>query len=141
MSAGAASPASIGARPSFQSQAFTSTLHDHTYRPLFNVWLVVLTAIFFFLILSWYNFAFAIYNFYINPNDTDREVLKNEILTSTGFLAVWTLVAVFVYLILNHFELLGSSDLDVTGEHPVLQDELRVARDVTIAGSADLAVA
>ena len=48
---------------------FTSTLHQHQ-NSSFNLWLVILTAVFFFLILAWYNVFLAFYNYFIghNPN-------------------------------------------------------------------------
>lgn len=51
--------------PILHEEVFTSTA---TPTSSFNVWVVILTAIFFYFILSWYNFLLNLYNYYFTPS-------------------------------------------------------------------------
>ena len=50
----------------FHHNVFTSTLHK--YHSALNIYLVIMTAILFFLVLSFYNFLLALYAIFIHPN-------------------------------------------------------------------------
>lgn len=116
----------------FHSTAFTSTL-QHS---LFNVWLVLLTAIFFFLVLSWYNFFLSAY-YYVTDNtaflspDTEckQYTLRNQMIGTFFFALFWTFVAVLIYYILNNLGWLNVSKetANYWQEHPVLRDEARLS--------------
>jgi hypothetical protein len=112
--------------------SFTSTLDHKQHISAFNVWIVILTAFFFFLVLSIYNFFLAVYNYIIknNPDDMpdyNRHNLFN-IYATFGFMLLWGIFTIILYILLNKFNLLTiSSSLDT---HPLLRDEAR-----TVTGS------
>lgn len=118
-------------------QPFTSTVHE--YHSIFNAWIVVLTAIFFFIILSWYNVGLILYSRFVRDNldDKEAESLNREILITTGYAIFWTLIGILVYYVLNRMELLGRGDRGVESEHPVVQDEaINVSGDTSLADIA-----
>lgn len=53
------------------SAASPSSTIDHHHTIVFNVWVVIVTAVVFFIILSWYNALLSVYNYAIgyNPNE------------------------------------------------------------------------
>jgi hypothetical protein len=106
---------------------FTSTLENRQYKSDFNVWIVILTAVFFFLVLSIYNFFIAIYNYIIgnNPNNIKNYNKINyfNVFATFGFMLIWFIIAISLYLLFNGFCLLGSAkSLDT---HPLLKDETK----------------
>lgn len=116
-----------------QHVSFTSTLHKHKKHQQgyhFNVWPILLTAVLFFLILSIYNFALALFNYYFTNKKHHRKDLRGEVYSTLGFLLLWALVALFSYLFLNYYQLLNSNgnnqaERDVsTSEHPLLRSEV-----------------
>ncbi len=99
---------------------FTSTMQhiDHK-RPLFNVKLVLLTALFFFLVLSYYNFTISLYNLIVNntTKDISHETLQKNTVLSLIFCLVWTVISLIGLFILwpgNE----GSGDSDYWKSHP-----------------------
>lgn len=76
-------------------QPFTSTI-----TPGFNIWPVVLTALLFFTVLSWYNAFLALYEYYFQ-HDQDRDVLRNNLSTLVVFAVLWTVFAFLLYKFLN----------------------------------------
>lgn len=115
----------------FHHTAFTSNYNDKPYyhHSLFNIALVILTAVFFFLVLSWYNFLLSLYNYYLNPSGDPKNTprkLKREMLGSLGFAFIWLLLAIALYWYLTSSNLL----YDTTGKenkywesHPLLRSD------------------
>jgi hypothetical protein len=123
----------------FHHNAFTSNYNSSS---LFNIYLVVMTAMFFFLVLSWYNFFLSLY-YYIfkyNPNTTVKDkkkelqgkyikeneiILRNAALVSFGYALFWSLVTILTYLFLDaHGYLQVSPETSKYFElHPLLRDE------------------
>lgn len=101
---------------------FTSTLHNHEKaKPhLFNFWLVVFTAIIFFLVLSWYNVLSLFFSYFGNHSDKKKKEIRDETLTALGFALVWTLITVLGYVILDENDLLNGDEIT---EHPLLTSE------------------
>lgn len=119
------------------TQAFTSTLH-HT--SLFNLWLVILTAMFFFTILSWYNFLSSLYYYlsnntsYLSGEDLSQhekiEKLRNQMVGTLIFALIWTVITLLSYWLLSG---LGWLEGDESSQkywetHPLLRDEARLMK-------------
>jgi hypothetical protein len=104
----------------------TSTLEPQQYHSSFNVWLVILIAIFFFLILSWYNVMLAIYNYLIgnNPNQVEDfdKINKFMIYATIGYAVLWTIIAIGIYYLFDYFRLLGNDKSVDT--HPLLREDV-----------------
>jgi uncharacterized membrane protein len=107
----------------FQTHPFSSTIHKDVHKSPVNLWLVMVTAIFFFLILSVYNLALAIYNYTFNFREREKYELKNEVLATLGFVLFWGSIAVVFYLFLDSIGYLGNSNGEENYEHPLLKDE------------------
>lgn len=120
----------------FQTQPFTSTLHDNLHKSPVNLWLIMVTAFFFFLILSVYNLALAIYNYVFNPRDRETDELRDELIATLGFVFFWGVLAVTFYLFLDSIGYLGDSSEKDIG-HPLLKDDVR---DITesMGGRSDV---
>ena len=103
---------------------FSSTLHNHEKaKPhLFNFWLVVFTAIIFFLVLSWYNVLSLFFSYFGKHSEKRKEEIRNETLTALGFALVWTLITLFTYIIMDENGLLEGDEIS---EHPILTSELK----------------
>lgn len=108
----------------FGHTPFTSTLHNHTKAQphIFNFWLVVFTAIIFFLVLSWYNVLSLLFSYFGSQTEERKEEIRNERLVTIGFALVWTLITIFSYILLDEHELLNSSNIS---EHPIIETELK----------------
>jgi len=117
----------------FTQHAFTSTLHDEKH-PYFNKFIVIVTALFFFTILSWFNFALSWYG---TITTTDPEH-KDQTLSSLGFALIWTFITVAIYLLTEYFNLL-SSPVEDSG-HPLLREGRDISRDFStdIARSSEM---
>lgn len=117
----------------FHSQAFTSTLHKHDRNEssLFNVWLVLLTAAFFFLVLSWYNFVLSAYYFltnntaFLTNTSHEHKTLKDQMLGTFFFALIWTTIAIIAYFTLSDLGWLEISPgaKDYWQSHPILRSE------------------
>ena len=93
--------------PAFHHTPFTSTLHEHK-GPSINIWVILLTASFFFIVLSWYNFISALFAFYINTDKKQVDRLRHEVYARFIYALIWTVLAVLFYWILDCYDLLGS---------------------------------
>ena len=109
----------------FPTHSFTSTLHEESIKSSINLWVVVTTAIFFFLILSWYNFLIALYEFSFNiTSDRNEKIyekesrLKQNLFSSLGFAALYTILAIIIYLVLDSYDVLSRKDNNIS-EHPL----------------------
>jgi heme/copper-type cytochrome/quinol oxidase subunit 2 len=87
----------------FSQHPFTSTLSHDINLPSFNYYLVIMTALVFFTVLAWFNFVLALYNTIIN---TDAEI-KDNTLINLGFAVLWTFIVVYIYFVMDYFEVLG----------------------------------
>jgi ABC-type sugar transport system permease subunit len=118
------------------TQAFTST-YNHS---LFNIWLVLLTALFFFTVLSWYNFVLSLY-YYLTHNTSyltseglnqceKLEKLRKQTLGSLVFALIWSGIALFIYWLLSSLGWLNgdSTEQKYWESHPLLRDEARIMK-------------
>lgn len=116
--------------PTHSRQPFTSTLHnDHRSHPTyFNIWIVILTAILFFVVLSWYNFVLATYNYLIgnNPNNLKNfnQLNFRNMIASLVFAIIWTLLSVVIYYILIP-AIRTNQNEETESLHPLLRSEVR----------------
>ena len=105
---------------------FTSTMTDHRGKipshPNFNYYIIILTAILFFTVLAWFNFALAFYGTIIST-DPDH---KDETISTLGFAVFWTLIAVAIYYTMDYYEVLGSNE---SSDHPLLREESKGSID------------
>ena len=106
---------------------FTSTMTDHRGKiPHFNYYIILLTAILFFTVLAWFNFALAFYGTIIT---TDPEH-KDETISTLGFAVLWTMIAITIYYCMDWYGVLGDNN-DGDSEHPLLRGEGRSPVDGT----------
>ena len=118
----------------FPQHIFTSTMTDHRiHHSGFNVWMVLLTAIFFFTVLAWFNFALAFYGT-ITTTDCDHD---DQTMSTLGFAIVWTVTAIAIYYAMEWSGVLGGGDNLRDSEHPVLMGEGRAAVDPSDVGIGD----
>ena len=78
-----------------------------------------MTALFFFTVLSWYNFILAVY---VTLTTTDSSH-QDQTLQTLGFAILWTILVIVVYYLMFSSNLLESGING--GEHPLLRDDLR----------------
>lgn len=117
----------------FPQHIFTSTMVDHSmHHSGFNVWMVVLTAIFFFTVLAWFNFALAFYGS-ITTTDPDHE---DETMSTLGFAIIWTVTAIAIYFTMEWSGVLGGGN-PTDDEHPLLRGEGRMSIDPSDVGLGD----
>lgn len=81
---------------------------DH--RGLFNFWLILLTAGFFFIILSWYNFGLSLYNMVVKGPLPSGTTYEQQIYGTLGFAIIWTLLVFLCYYLLNKNNFLSGKD-------------------------------
>ena len=127
----------MSGQPQFPSHTFTSTLTDHRGKlPHFNYFIVIMTALFFFTVLAWFNFALALYST-ITTSDRDHE---DTTLINLGFAVIWTLIVVLIYVFMDYVGVLNGN---VSEEDHVLRSEGRLSadtgRDVFGQGTTDYA--
>ena len=103
-----------------------------------NIWIIMITAIFFFIILSWYNVGIEVFNFIFFQNQNSNEIVENflgesetidtntqNLISSIGFALLWTVISFMIYFYLNmngYFVL----PTNVDEKHPILTDEVKV---------------
>lgn len=91
-------------------QEFTSTLRTTPEDSAFNVALIIITAILFFVVLSFYNFILSVYNYMIgsNPNQikNHNRVNRLTLYETGGYLLVWTVITIFLYWLFKKMNLL-----------------------------------
>ena len=94
---------------------FTSTLNGKYHHSGFNIYIVIITALIFFLILTFYNFVLAVYNYYTgyNPDGVKNVDARNFriVLQTLGFLLVWLAITAVIYAI---FKCQGALNSDYT---------------------------
>ncbi len=127
----------------FHHHPFTSTLHDikhngkikgknNSFEILFNPLIVVMTAMFFFMVLSWYNFILAIYNYITYDESYGKEgisgsniptlkTVRHEVGSNLGFALLWTLIVFVFYLVLDYYGIFTKVSNDTVG-HPLLRE-------------------
>ena len=114
----------------FTQHAFTSTLHNKKRSSYFNKYIVIVTALFFFTILSWFNFALSWYAT-ITTNDPDHE---DQTLSSLGFALIWTFITLTIYFLSEYFDLLSSYAED--SGHPLLREGRDISRSFSTDGES-----
>ncbi len=120
----------------FNHHPFTSTLHEDPHKPPINLWTIMVTAAFFFLILSVYNFVLSIYAYIYNVEEEKRDTLTKNVISTFGFIFFWGIIIVLFYLFLDK---LGYLTEDDNGGHPLLRGEAReLGRDLTRNVTGDL---
>ena len=85
------------------THVFTSTLNDNLQISNYNMYKTILTAILFFAVLSWFNFALALYTTFTT---TDPEH-KDETIPTLGFALIWSIFAIIAYLMLTNLGFLA----------------------------------
>jgi len=102
-----------------QHHPFSSTLTDHRGRhhASFNMFIVILTALFFFTVLVWFNFVLAFYSTITtcDPNHVDATM------SNLGFALIWTVITIAIYYAMDWANVLDSESMD--GSHPLLRGE------------------
>ncbi len=99
---------------SFTQSPFTSTYTHHN-----SLWVIIITAVLFFAILAWYDFASAVYTQgFIKSSSDEFKETRNRSKLNFGFAILWTAFAVsFYYILLNS----GQLDGDDVDKHPVIE--------------------
>jgi hypothetical protein len=101
-----------------------------------NIWIVVITAILFFIILAWYNTLVAIYNYAIgnNPNQIKNynEINKFTMIGSIGYASLWTIIAIGIYYLLLNAGKLSGGGIDTL---PLLRAETRDINHASPSGA------
>ena len=105
------------------------TTHEEAHGPDINIWIIIITAVIFYAVLSWYNFFLATYNYMVrnnseNKDDPDPDNLKTMGLTF-GFAVFWTLIAIFLYMILRNQGMLSYPVLDKVRGHLTEREKTR----------------
>ena len=105
----------------FPRHAFTSTLTTHKGEiPSVNIFIVILTALIFFTVLSWFNFALAFYGTLTSTDPDHVDITMNNF----GFAIMWTVVTIAIYYAMEWAEVLTSNNNNTNDdEHPLLQEE------------------
>jgi heme/copper-type cytochrome/quinol oxidase subunit 2 len=121
---------------------FTSTMTDHEGNPSqhggpgVNIYIIILTAILFFAVLGWFNFALAFYGT-MTTTDPDHH---DETLSTFGFAVLWSLITVAIYYAMLYYGVLGGSDSSEKSDHPLLRGEgSDVISDTGYVGQIDIA--
>ena len=116
----------------FTHNVFTSTLTDHKDHIIgINIYIILLTAILFFSVLAWFNFALALYG---TLTTTDSNHVDTT-LQNLGFAIMWTIIVVAIYYMmvyLDALELPGSSN-----EHPLLREGRLENRAGSVSGRVE----
>ena len=99
----------------FQQHPFTSTMTKHN-PPAINIFIVLLTALIFFSVLSWFNFALAVYGTLTSTDPNHVDTTMN----SLGFAIIWTIITISIYYTMEYAEVLSSPSPD-SGE-PLLRE-------------------
>lgn len=111
----------------FARHPFTSILNHRV--KTFNPWLVIITAMFFFLILSIYETVSSLYRYYLSDKEKREENRKNLTSIICIFIA-WLILTVLLYFYLSYQGTISESP-DLNSEHPIASEEVK---DVVTAG-------
>ena len=107
----------------FPKHPFTSTMTTHQAKiPSVNVFIVLLTALIFFSVLSWFNFVLAFYetitkynsnsNNNFNNKNNNNSNNKNNTLHTLGFAIIWTLITISIYYTMKWAGVLSNDNSD-----------------------------
>lgn len=113
----------------YHHNVFSSTISKNQIRHPISVWIIIVTAMFFFLVLSIYNFFVALYNYMFNYGEDKTNNNLNILLSSLGILFLWLGLTLLVYLFLSSIGYLNEGDSSIDG-HPLTKDELRTFRAI-----------
>lgn len=101
----------------FNKYPFTSTLHEESAKPIINILTVILTAMFFFVVLGWFNFVIAWYD----RLTTKDKKHKDRTLLDLGFAILWTLLTFIVYYIIKYYG--DNYGTTTNSDHPLLTND------------------
>jgi hypothetical protein len=87
----------------FGNRPFTSTMNSQSS---FNLWIVIITAVIFYAVLSWYNFISTAYNYVIDFEENLIEITKDQVIANFGFAIFWSFIAFLLYKYFNSSGLL-----------------------------------
>lgn len=125
------SPPGLSTPSHFTQHAFTSTIdHKNHHNLSFNLYPVLMTALFFFAVLSWFNFVLAWYET-LTSTDSNH---KDQTISSLGFALIWTGVVVAIYFVMNYYGVLNSIT-ESEYEHPLLKGERTISDTGDYTGS------
>lgn len=89
----------------FAGHAFSSTIYDKkTNENKFNYWIIIMTGITFFGVLSWYNFFLVLFNYICGTSTISNQ--KEQLISTLGYAALWTFFVVIFYLVATKRNLL-----------------------------------
>lgn len=114
-----------------QHPSFTSTL---THIPSFNIYIIIITALIFFTVLSWFNFVLAWYGTLIT---TDPEH-KDQTLVTFGYAIIWTIITIIIYTVMNTNDVLSYGPFDY-GKPPLRPMEAGGSFETNVLGSINMA--
>lgn len=109
---------------SFSGHAFTSTIYDRkTHENKFNYWIVIMTGMTFFGILSWYNFFLVLFNYILGTTSISGQNTKQQLITTFGYAMLWTIFVIIFYLVATKRNLLlGNPAAEFHDSSRVLSD-------------------
>ena len=84
------------------SKTFTSTLNKNG----FNYWIILLTAVIFFSVLSFYTFMFSSFEYFFGKEERE----KADVYATLLFFVFWMSLLLFLYLVLQNYGLLETVD-------------------------------
>ena len=97
------------------------TTSEEAHGPDINVWIIVITALIFYSVLSWYNFFLATYNYMVRNNSENKENPDPDNLRimglTFGFAFFWTLLAIGLYILFRNQGMLSYPILDKVRGH------------------------
>lgn len=100
---------------------FTSTMIDDKGNPSHhsvsvNIYIILLTALIFFAVLSWFNFALAVYET-LTSSDPDHE---DSSISALGFAVIWSIITICIYYVMKYSGILNGNNSD---DDPLLRDD------------------
>lgn len=105
----------------------------HRYQPRFDIWVVILTGVAFFTVLTWYTFLLQFYRYVIGYNSDSpkatRRILRRNAIAAFGFAVIWTTVLVAMYLYMRTARIISTKS-NRRGQyklgHPILPEEVSI---------------
>jgi len=99
-------------------QQLSTDIYD---KPDINIWIIIVTGVIFFIVLSWYDAisSLFLYNFGNGNASTTIDVVRANML----YAVFWTIFAIIVYIVLERKGKL-SSKKSYTERHPPAKDNI-----------------
>ena len=92
--------------PKHIPKTFTSTLEDPSKKTPFNYWLIFMTAVIFFTVLSFYTFLLSLFGYFVRNDDDNDKDNRRGVLSLLAFFLVWLAFLIIIYIILDSREML-----------------------------------